>query len=248
MHLGAAADIADEDGLLRVTSGEHSVLVERVLVSMGRRSNLHAMDLEKSGLPLREDGLPDFDPHTMRVKDSRVFLAGDCNNYRQILHEGGNEGRIAGYNAVREEVTAFARTVPIAVAFTDPNICTVGALHSELDLDTIVVGEMKFGPVGRSLVMGKNKGLLKLYVRKVDGRLLGGSMCAPKGENLAHLVAWSIEQNLTVRDMLAMPFYHPTIEEALQGALRSAISKIPELNEGRDYPPDLRRLDKRVLE
>ena len=73
-------------------------------------------------------------------------------------------------------------------------------------------------------------------------------MCAPKGENLAHLVAWSIEQNLTVRDMLAMPFYHPTIEEALQGALRSAISKIPELNEGRDYPPDLRPLDERVLE
>lgn len=246
MHLGAPADIAEEGGQLRVTSGERSVLVEKVLVSMGRRSNLYAMDLEKSGLPLRENGLPDFDRNTMRVHDSRVFVAGDCNDYRQILHECGNEGRIAGYNAVREEVTAFARTVPFTVAFTDPNICFVGASCSELDPDTIVVGEMKFGPLGRGLVMGKNKGLLRLYVRKEDGRLLGAGMCALRGENLAHLLAWSIEQNLSVRDMIAMPFYHPTVEEALQGALRSAISKIPALSEGRDYPLDLRPLEEAV--
>lgn len=247
MHLGAAAEIdEDDDGMLRVTSGEHSVRVERVLVAMGRRSNLRAMDLDKAGIALREDGLPDFNPNTLRVGDSRVFVAGDSNEYRQILHEGADEGRIAGYNAAREETTAFARNLPLAVCFTDPNICHVGARHSELDPDTIVIGEMKFGPVGRALVMGRNKGLLRLYVRREDGRLLGAAIAAPGGEHLAHLIAWSIEQNLTVRDMIAMPFYHPTLEEALQGALRNAIGQLPELTEGKDYPLDLKPLEELV--
>ncbi len=243
MFLGAAAEVTEEDDKLRVTSAENSVLVDQVLVSMGRRSNLYSMDLEKSGLPLREDGLPEFNPNTGQVNGTRVFAAGDGNGYRQILHEAGTEGRIAGYNAVREKVTAFARTTPFAIAFNDPNICSVGATFGELDPETIVTGEMKFGPLGRGLVMGKNKGLLRLYARKVDGRLLGAAMVAPKGENLSHLLAWSIEQNLTVRDMIAMPFYHPTVEEALQGALRSALAKLPELSEGKEYPLDLRPLE-----
>ena len=44
-------------------------------------------------------------------------------------------------------------------------------------------------------------------------------MIAIKGENLAHLLAWCIQQEMTVGQLLQMPFYHPVIEEALQAAL-----------------------------
>ena len=35
----------------------------------------------------------------------------------------------------------------------------------------------------------------------------------------AHLLAWAVQQELTVGQLLQMPFYHPVIEEALQAAL-----------------------------
>jgi dihydrolipoamide dehydrogenase len=38
--------------------------------------------------------------------------------------------------------------------------------------------------------------------------------------------ALTIQQGLTVFDMLKMPFYHPVIEEALQAALRDALPKL----------------------
>ena len=246
LHLGAAAEITREGEKLKVSNGEQEAVVDKVLVAMGRRSLLRAMDLDKAGIPLREDGLPDFNPNTLRVGDTRVFVAGDANEYRQILHEAGNEGRIAGYNAAREETAAFARTVSFAICFTDPNICHVGARLKDLDEEAIVVGEAKFGPSGRALIMGRNKGLLRLYARKIDGRLLGAAMAAPGGEHIAHLLAWSIEQNLTVRDLAAMPYYHPVLEEVLQGAVRDTISKLPNLQEGKDYPLDLRPLEERV--
>ncbi|MEJ2474354.1 MAG: hypothetical protein P8Y74_10765 [Desulfobacterales bacterium] len=58
------------------------------------------------------------------------------------------------------------------------------------------------------------------------GRLLGTEMVAPDGEHLAHLLAWSIQQNLTAFDLLAMPYYHPTIEETLKAALMDLLTDI----------------------
>ena len=51
-------------------------------------------------------------------------------------------------------------------------------------------------------------------------------MCCVKAEHLAHLISWSIQQGMTVFDMLKMPFYHPVIEEALQAALYNVLSKL----------------------
>jgi len=81
-------------------------------------------------------------------------------------------------------------------------------------------------PVGRALIMTKNRGLIRVYGDKQTGKILGTSIFAIKGEHLAHLMAWCIQQQLTVFDLLKMPFYHPVIEEALQAALRDLASKV----------------------
>ena len=57
-------------------------------------------------------------------------------------------------------------------------------------------------------------------------------MACVKGENLAHLLAWCIEQQLSVGRMLQLPFYHPVIEEALQAALYDCYARIEKKNSG----------------
>jgi dihydrolipoamide dehydrogenase len=220
LWLGHAAELTEEaDGSLRVSAGDQSVVVDQVLVCMGRRPNLCDLGLDNLGVRFTARGLPDYDLNTMQIGQFPIFIAGDVNADRPILHEANLEGRMAAYNATHEPVVAFKRKVPLAITFCDPNIVSVGAAWDTLKENDIVVGEMKFAPLGRALVMGKNKGLLRVYARKLDGRLLGAAMIAPKGENLGHLLAWCLQQELSVADLLKMPFYHPTIEEGLQGAL-----------------------------
>jgi len=232
LHLGHAAEISEEGDQLRVSAGEHSVLVERVLCSIGRVPNIDRLGLENLGMPLDERGLPAFDSNSMQVGDLPVFIAGDVNGERPILHEAGDEGRIAGWNAARGERQRFRRKTPLFINFCDPNICAVGQRFSELDTDATAVGQIKFAPVGRALIMGKNRGVLRVYADKRTGRLRGSEMIGPKGENLAHLLCWCIEQRLTVGDVLRMPFYHPVIEEALQAALYDLYSKVEAKNDG----------------
>lgn len=231
MHLGSAAEISEENGKLRVSGGGHSVLVDKVLASLGRRPNLDSMALENAGIGLGDKGFPNFNPNTMQIGDSHIFLAGDITGDRALLHEAGDEGRIAGFNAASDQITAFRRKVPLAINFCDPNICQVGAHWSQLDPESTAVGTVNFAPVGRALIMGKNRGILKVYADKKSGRLLGSQMACTKGENLAHLLAWSIEQELTVGRLLQMPFYHPVIEEALQAALYDCYAKVERKND-----------------
>lgn len=226
LWLGEIADIAEDEGKLRVNSGDRSVIVDRILASLGRKPNVDGLGVEKLGIELDAKGVPRFNANTMQIGDLPVFIAGDVTGEKAILHEVADEGRIAGYNAAHDQITAFRRKVPLAITFCDPNIARVGAAWNELKHDRIAIGEIRLGTVGRALIMGRNRGVLRLYADKGSARLLGAAMIAPGGEHLAHLIAWSIQQSLTVFDMLKLPYYHPTIEEAVQSALQVLITKL----------------------
>ena len=245
LHLGRAATISDAGAGLRIDAGEHKGHFDAVLCSIGRVPNVEGLGLENLGVALDARGLPDFDRNSMQVGKLPIYVAGDVTAERPILHEAGDEGRIAGYNAVQsalgKEPQRFRRRTPLFINFCDPNVCAVGQRLDELDADATAIGEIKMAPVGRALIMGRNRGVIRLYAGKGSGALLGAELVAPRGENLAHLLAWSIQQRLTVETMLRMPFYHPVIEEALQGALNDLNRK---LDVERDGPlTELARLD-----
>ena len=230
LWLGDAATLEKVDSGIQVGAGNRQMVVNKILASLGRKPNLDNLNLDATNIQFDENGIPVYDPLTMQIGDLPIFIAGDVNADRPILHEAGHEGRVAGYNAVRHVVDApvekFKRKVPLGITFCEPNIATVGAQLSELNENEIAIGEIQFAPVGRALIMGKNRGLLRLYVQKSDGLLLGACMCCVKAENLAHLICWSIQNGMTVFDMLKMPFYHPVIEEALQAALYNVLSQL----------------------
>ncbi len=241
LWLGHAAELQQLDnGKLQVSAGDNQVEVDTVLVSMGRSANIRQLNLAAAGVALQDNGLPEFNPHTMQLGDSDIYIAGDCNGEKPILHEAGFDGRVAGYNAMQDTATPFRHKTRLAITFSDPNIVMVGQQLNELDADAIVTGEVKLAPVGRALIMGKNRGLIHIYADKSNGKILGACMFSAKGENLAHLLCWAIEMDMTVYDLLRMPFYHPTIEEALQAALYNLKSKL-ELDEP-DWPIEIQPL------
>jgi dihydrolipoamide dehydrogenase len=241
LWLGHPAHIREASGgKLQVSAGERSVEVDKVLVCIGRHPNLDRVDIDKAGLQLGVDGLPAFNRNTMQIEDKPLFLAGDVSGERPLLHEAADEGRIAGINAMLDKPMAFRRKTPLTITFSDPNIVHVGQRFSELDKDNTLIGGVGFGMLGRALIMGKNKGQLRLYADKTSGRLLGASMVAPHGEHLGHLLNWCMEQGLSVQQMVRFPFYHPVLEEAIQPVLRDLVAESglgPEA-----FPPDLELL------
>src|SRR5262249_446625 len=138
-----------------------------------------------------------------------------------------DEGRIAGNNAARyPHVSPSPRRAQMGAVFTDPNLAVVGQGWRALHGTDFVTGAVSFEDQGRSRIMLMNSGLLHLSGDPESGRFLGAEMAAPRGEHLAPLLAWSVQGGLTVEQMLAMPFYHPVVEEGLRTGLRDLAAKM----------------------
>jgi dihydrolipoamide dehydrogenase len=211
------------------SGAEKTERFDHLLAATGRRPNVDGLGLENTSLELDDRGVPKFDRFTMQCGDSHVFIAGDVNGDIPLLHEAADQGRIAGENAGRfPDVRAGLRRTPLSVVFTDPNIASVGRSFRSLQASGMdfAIGAVDFGDQGRSRVILKNRGVLRVYAEHGTGLLLGAEMVGPRMEHVAHLLAWAHQKRMTVSEMLDMPFYHPVIEEGVRTALRDANARL----------------------
>ena len=220
VHTGNAVELSPSGTGVCIRAGTVELEVPHVLVAIGRRPNLDGLGLESLGVERDERGMPPFDPQTTRIADLPVFIAGDANGHAALLHEAADEGHMAGLNAFTGEATCFERRTPIGIIFCEPEVALVGQRFAELDAGQVAIGEVDFTSQGRASIAQRNQGLARIYAARTDARLLGAEMCAPAAEHMAHLLALAIGRDLTVHDLLGMPFYHPVLEEGLRTALR----------------------------
>lgn len=199
---------------------ERDELFEKVLMAAGRSPNLRNLGLDTIGIEADERGRYTIDPLSMQLGEHPVFVAGDVNGMRPLLHEAAHDGRVAGKNAARfPEVESPQRQVAMGVVFTAPQIGMVGQSYAELQSCAAVSGEVDYGSQGRARVHRKNAGRVRVYADKDSGVLLGAELFGPDVEHLTHLLAWVVQRGLTVHEVLELPFYHPVVEEGLRTAL-----------------------------
>ena len=213
--------VLDGDGVRLSWSGKDSgeQRFDYLLVATGRPPRLKGLGLETTGLDLDDHGSPDYAPDTMQCGEAPIFLAGDADHDRPVLHEASSEWTIAGRNAACfPDVTSAERMVPFAIMFTEPTVAVIGVVPKDGEAD-IVVGTASYTDQGRAKVMACNAGLVRFYADAADGKLTGATMAGPGVEHSAHLIAWAIQSGWTATQTLALPFYHPTFEEGLKPAL-----------------------------
>ena len=202
---------------------------EYVLAATGRPPQLARLELQHAGVEIDDHGGPrHYDDRTMQIADKPIFLAGDISSDRPVLHEATSEGRIAGINAARyPDVRAHVRHVPLGIMFTNPNAALVGACPGPAgEGEQWEVGELDFRKQGRARVMAEDHGRVRIYAKRSCGEILGAELIGPRVEHLAHLLAWAIERRVTVPEALAMPYYHPVVEEGLRTALQQLGRKL----------------------
>jgi dihydrolipoamide dehydrogenase len=220
LHLGATVTVQGKGDTVAIHGEEETVHADKILASLGRRPHIAQLGLENLGVALNERGLPSYDPSTLQVKGLPIFITGDADGDRPVLHEAADDGRIAGFNSVQETPHCFQRRTRLGIVFSEPNVAVVGRSFAELQQHDIAIGTVHFAQQGRATIMAENRGILRVYGDKRTGRLLGSELAAPRGEHLAHLLAWAIQKEMTVFDLLQLPFYHPVVEEGLRTALR----------------------------
>jgi pyruvate/2-oxoglutarate dehydrogenase complex dihydrolipoamide dehydrogenase (E3) component len=102
-----------------------------------------------------------------------------------------------------------------SVVFTEPQIATVGLTEKAAKARgiPIVVASYPFNDHGKSLIMEARDGFVKLLADPKTGEILGGACVGPAGGELIHEIVAAMAKRMTVRELAAMPHYHPTLAE-----------------------------------
>lgn len=223
LHLETDVTAEDAEGGVKVTwkgdGGGGARTFERLLSASGRTPNVEDLGLEAAGLALQEDGVPEHDPRTGRCGESRVFLAGDADDDRPVLHEAAFQGRTAGANAARGAAEPGPDRPAFALSLTDPDAAVVGEPLKALG-DEAVTAVFDAGR-GRARMEDRPNPMIKLWMRKAGGPVAGGEMVGPQVEAISQLLVQIVAARMTLSQALALPFYHPTYAEDLKAALEA---------------------------
>lgn len=227
MALGESAiQVRKDGGGVHMQAGGLQHSAQYLLAALGRKPRLQGLDVAQAGVQLDAQGRPHMEPDSLQCAGSRVYVAGDASGGRALMHEAGHEGTLAAQQALRAlgdgdwaTLPVRHRTTPMALVFSDPDLAEVGLRFKQLPPDA-VIATVRGPDSGRSKLMNAPHHILRLYAERSTGTLLGASLMCGAGEHLAHQLAWAIQRGETVDSMLELPYYHPTLEEMIDTALR----------------------------
>ncbi len=195
--------------------GEEQLVVDEILLAVGREPAFDSLHLEKAGVQTTKKGIPVND--TMCTNVPYIWAAGDITGGLQFTHVASQQGKIAAENACGKETRSFASFVIPWVTYTDPALAHVGQTEEQLKKDGVEyqVGRMFFKDVERAITDGNTEGLVKILADK-QGKILGGHILAPHAGDLLSPIVLAMQAKLPI-DMLANTIQpYPTLVEGVR--------------------------------
>ncbi len=199
--------------------------VDYVLVTTGRQSLLPSLQLENIEPSFKDLKSIPIDPKTKQLADYPIFIVGDAHSTTPVQHEAAHEGKQAVHNCLSyPQIRSVKTLTPLAIVFSEPEMAIAGQSYQQLQKEQrqFVTGTASYEKQGRALILGQNIGAIEIYVDTQSRKILGAELFTVESEHLAHLLAWMIDEQLTIDELLSKPFYHPTLEEGLRSALKHA--------------------------
>src|SRR5690606_37091645 len=139
------------------------ISAEKVLISVGRRSQAGHIGLQEAGVEVTDRGHVVVD-ETLRTANPKIWAAGDCIGGLQLAHVASAEAARAVENALTGEAIPMDRTVVPSCIYTHPEIATVGR-NADEDKERgyeVKLGQARFGGSGKALGEGEPDGYAQL--------------------------------------------------------------------------------------
>ena len=193
------------------------VVVDKVLVAVGRKPRTEGLGLEKAGVKVDERGFIRVNAR-METSVPGVYAIGDAARPPLLAHKAMREGLIAAENAAGKD-SAFDYQVP-SVVYTSPEWAGVGLTEEEAKRAgyKVKVGKFPLAASGRALTLGGAEGMVKVVGDEETDLLLGVFIVGPQAGELIAEAALALEMGATLTDLALTVHPHPTLSESLMEA------------------------------
>ncbi len=179
-----------EDGKIRLNgeagNGKYNVVVDKLLVAVGRAPNVNGLDLDQVAVEFDKQGVKVND--RLQTTNPKIYAAGDiCSKYK-FTHSADFLARIVIQNTLfKGRAKASSLIIPWAT-YTSPEIAHVGlypqdAKEKGIEIDTYT---KELSEIHRAILEGTTDGFVKVHCRKGTDTIVGATIV---GENAGDMIS-----------------------------------------------------------
>lgn len=203
--------------VLRLQKLPADVVVDEILVAVGRQPNVDGMNLEAVGVSY-DDRKGVHVNDRLQTSNPRIYAAGDiCSRY-QFTHAADALARIVIQNALfLGRARASALTIPWCT-FTDPEIAHVGLSEREAREQGIEVQSFvqELHDVDRAILDGQTEGFVKVLVKKGTDQIAGATVVADHAGDLLSEITLAMVHGIGLGKISRTIHPYPTQAEAIK--------------------------------
>ena len=195
-------------------TGDERLVVDQVVVSVGRRPRSEGVGLEDAGVKVDERGYIAVDGN-MRTSADGVYAVGDVVATPQLAHVAFAEAIVAIKTMLGEQPEPLEYDkVPWGI-YCHPEVAFCGLTEAQAtqrgyDVETSV---HRWGGIGRALIVGETDGMVKIVSERNGGPILGVHIAGPWATELIAEAYLSVNWEATPADVGLLIHAHPTLSE-----------------------------------
>jgi dihydrolipoamide dehydrogenase len=218
--------MADRDGGIEVTlegKARSSVLVEKMLVAVGRAPNTENLGLEGAGVLLEKGFVKVGDYCQSSVPG--IYAVGDVVNTPLLAHVASKEGEIAvEHMAGRSPPPRLdPLSIPGAV-YSEPQLASFGLTEEKAKAAGLQYAKATFPyrGAGKAVAVDQLEGMVKIITDAGSKEILGAHIVGADATELIHEILLARTAELLPEDIAGMIHAHPTLSETVMEAMRAA--------------------------
>ena len=204
---------------------------DKVLLSVGIETNLEGLGLGNINAEIEKGKLP-VNGYAQVQGHEHIFAIGDITQGKQLAHKASHEGILAAEKANSMKKNQKSpepidhSSIPSCI-YTSPQIASVGYSSQELKKQNIpyLEGIFPLSASGKALALGEPTGLLKSYIHKETGELLGAHYIGHDVTELISNISLARSGELTYHEFLKAIFPHPTLAETAHESVGQAVGE-----------------------
>ncbi len=195
-----------------------TLVVDKLIVSIGRVPNTNGLNAEAVGLQLDERGAIVVDGNC-KTSLSNVWAVGDVVRGPMLAHKAEEEGVAVAERIAGQHPHVNFNTVPWVI-YTSPEIAWVGRSEQQLKADGVQyrAGTFPFLANGRARALGDTTGMVKMLADAASDEILGVHIIGPMASELIAECVMAMEFRASSEDIARICHAHPSLSESVKEA------------------------------
>ncbi|NRP74109.1 Glutathione amide reductase [Ensifer psoraleae] len=192
------------------------LVVDQVMLALGRVPNTARLGLENAGVKVNERGAIIVDAFS-RTSAPGIYALGDVTDRVQLTPVAIHEAMCFIETEYKNNPTSPDHDLIATAVFSQPEIGTVGMTEEDAarKFDELEVYRAEFRPMKATLSGRKEKMIMKLVVNAADRKVVGAHILGHDAGEMAQLLGISLKAGCTKDDFDRTMAVHPTASEEL---------------------------------